>query len=110
MRVAIVAIALGSMSAPALAHPGGHGEYEEPLRLPVTLRAEAAVARLVAEDKLSPSWSKPTLVGRELRTKNSALQWVVIFRNAAETKREKHMLYVLMTPDGAFISADHELS
>jgi hypothetical protein len=110
MRLAITAVALASMSAQAIAHPEGHGEYPMPAALPVTALAQQAVARLVTEDKLPASWTKAKLLGRELRTKDGVLQWVVIFQNEAERKRTRRMLYVLMSQSGSFISADHELT
>jgi hypothetical protein len=111
MRLTIiaVAVALCSISVPAIAHPEGHGEYEEPVRIPVTVQAQEAVTRLVAQQKLPASWTGAKLLGRELRTKDGALQWVVIFQNEAERRRSRRMLYVLISPAGSFISADHEL-
>ena len=110
MRLMIIALALAGLSAPALSHPEGHDEYSEPVRIPVTDRAQDAVSRLVRQEKLPASWNKAKLVGRELRTKDGTVQWVVIFQNDAERKRKKRMLYVLMTPAGGFISADHKLA
>lgn len=112
MRLTIiaVAVALGSMSAPAIAHPEGHDEYSEPSPYPITMLAQQAVARLVTEDKLPASWTGAKLVARELRAKDGVLQWVVIFQNEAERRRTRRMLYVLMSPSGSFISADHALT
>jgi hypothetical protein len=112
MRLAIIAFAfaLGSMSPPAMAHPEGHDEFLEPVRVPVTELAQEAISRLVIQKKLPASWTKAKLLGRELRTKDGVLQWAVIFENKAERKRTRRMLYVLMSQSGSFISADHELT
>jgi hypothetical protein len=98
------------MAALAMAHPEGHDEYSEPRPLPVTLLAQQAVARLVTEDKLPASWAEAKLLGRELRTKDGVLQWVVIFQNEAERRRTRRMLYVLMSSSGSFISVEHTLT
>ena len=45
----------------------------------------------------------------ELRLRGGAQQWVVTFQNLAERNRAKRMLYVIMSPDGRFISANHRL-
>jgi hypothetical protein len=110
MRLTIIAIAiaLGGISAPAVAHP--EDEFTVPVRIPATVRAQEALSRMVAENELPASWADAKLIGRELRTKDGALQWVVIFQNDAERNRRKRMLYVLISPAGAFISADHELT
>jgi hypothetical protein len=112
MRLTFIAIAVafGGISMPTFAHPEGHDEYLAPTPVPVTELAQTAVRRLVSESKLPASWTAAKLMGRELRTKDGKLQWVVIFQNDAERRERRHMLYVLMSTGGAFISADHTLS
>jgi hypothetical protein len=50
------------------------------------------------------------LMGQEFRTKDGRMQWVVIYQNAAERRRSKRMLYVLLSTTGSFISAEHTLA
>lgn len=106
----LVFAAAASLSAPALAHPEGHDEPSQAERRPVSELAQDAVVKLVTQGKLPASWSKATQTKRDLRTKNGKQQWVITFHNKAERRRAKQTLYVLMTPDGEFISANHRLS
>ena len=110
MRLTVIAavIALGSMSTAAIAHL--EDEYVEPRQPAVSYLAQQSIERLVREDKLPASWNSAKLMGQELRTKDGRMQWVVIFQNAAERRRSKRMLYVLLSTSGSFISADHQLT
>lgn len=109
MRFAILAVAaLGTLASPVVAHPDGHGE-ERPQRRPVAELAQDSVVKLVTQAKLPASWSKAKLVKRDIRTKNGAQQWVMVFQNNAIRTRSKRLLYVLMTPGGEFISANYKL-
>jgi hypothetical protein len=111
MRLALVALAAaGSLTAPAIAHPGGHDDEYRPQRRPITEIAQEAVVRLVTQAKLPASWSKATVVKSELRTRAGVQNWVVTFQNLAERNRAKRVLYVYMTTDGTFLSANHRLS
>ncbi len=112
MRLALFALAaaVGSLTAPAIAHPGGHDDEYRPQRRPITESAQESVVKLVTQAKLPASWSKAKVVKSELRTRGGAQQWVVTFQNLAERNRAKRVLYVIMSTDGAFISANHRLT
>ena len=103
-------LALVGASAPALAHPHGADDFEANPRPSITETARAAMLQLVAAGKLPASWREAKLLNRELRTKEGYLQWVVSFQNDAERKGGNRVLYVLMTPGGRFISAEHKLA
>lgn len=111
MRIAFVALAAAavSLTAPAMAHPGGHDDEYRPQRRPIAELAQESVVRLVTQAKLPASWSKAKLVKSELRNRGGAQQWLVTFHNPAEGNRAKRVLYVLMSTDGTFISANHRL-
>ena len=111
MRLPILILAaVASLSAPALAHPEGHDQQFQAERRPVSELAQDAVVKLVTQGKLPASWSKAIQTKRDLRTKNGQQQWVITFYNKAERRRVKRNLYVLMTSDGEFISANHRLT
>ena len=111
MRIFIlVSAAVASLSAPALAHPEGHEEPVRSERRPVSELAQDAVVKLITQGKLPASWSKATQTKRDLRSRNGKQPWVVTFLNKSEPRRAKRTLYVLMTPDGEFISANHRPS
>jgi hypothetical protein len=112
MRLALVALAAaaGSLTAPAIAHPGGHDDQYRSERWPITEIAQESVVKLVTQAKLPVSWSKAKFVKSELRTRAGAQQWVVTFQNLAERNRAKRMLYVIMSTEGTFISANHRLT
>lgn len=108
--IALVAVAASTAPAPALAHPAGHEtEYRQQPR-PIAEVAQESVVKLVSQAKLPASWSKAKPIKSEMRMKGTAQQWVVTFENKAERTRAKQRLYVLMTPGGQFISANHKLS
>lgn len=111
MRIALiaVAVAVGSLTAPALSHPGGHADEYQPQRRPITEIAQESVVKLVTQAKLPASWSKAKIVKSDLRVRGGAQQWVVTFQNLVERNRAKRMLYVIMSTDGTFISANHRL-
>ena len=111
MRIAFVALAaaVGSLAFPAIAHPDGHDEEYKPQRRPIAELAQESVVKLVTQAKLPASWSKAKPLKSEIRTKNGGQQWVVSFQNPAERNRAKRMLYVIMSPEGSFISANHKL-
>ena len=112
MRFLLIAIvAAGSFSGAALAHPDGHDEqFRVAERRPIPDVAQDAVVKLVSKAKLPASWAKAKPIKSAVRTKNGAQQWVVTFRNNSERRRAKRLLYVLITPGGEFISANHKLS
>lgn len=111
MRFAILALAaLSFLAAPALAHPEGHDAQYQVERRPIPELAQDAVVKLVTQAKLPASWSKAKAIKSDVRTKNGAQQWVIVFENKAERRRAKRLLYVLMTRDGEFISANHRLT
>ena len=108
--IALVAVAASTAPAPALAHPAGHEtEYRQQPR-PIAEVAQESVVKLVSQVKLPSSWSKAKPIKSEMRMKGTAQQWVVTFENKAERTRAKQRLYVLMTPGGQFISANHKLT
>ena len=111
MRIAFVALAaaVGILATPAIAHPEGHDNEYRPQRRPIAEFAQQSVVRLVTQAKLPASWSRAKAVKTELRTRAGAQQWVVTFQNLAERNRSKRVLYVLMSTEGTFISANHRL-
>ena len=107
---AIALVALAGSTVPAFAHPEGHEtEYRQQPR-PIAEVAQESVVKLVAQAKLPASWSKARAIRSEMRMKGTAQQWVVTFENKAVRTRAKQRLYVLMTPGGQFISANHKVS
>jgi len=108
LTLAAFAVAVATISTPVIAHPEGHEEYR-PQRRPIAELAQESVVRLVTQAKLPASWSKAKIVKTEVRTKGGNQQWLVTFQNPAERSRAKRLLYVLMTPEGSFISANHRL-
>lgn len=109
MRLAVFALAaaVGSLTAPAIAHPGGHDDEYRPQRRSIPETAKEAVIRLVTQAKLPMTWSKAKLVKSELRRRDGVQQWVVTFQNLAERNPAKRMLYVILNTDGVFLSANH---
>jgi len=111
MRTAVfLTAALAGLAAPALAHPEGHDQPRYIERKPIGESAQEAVVKLVTQAKLPASWSAVQPIESKLRLKNGAQQWVVSFRNDKIRNRAKRDLYVVMTMDGTFISANHKLS
>lgn len=110
MRILILALAaVSTLAAPAVAHPDGHDQQFRAEQRPMSDRAQESVVKLVTQAKLSASWSKAEPIKSQVRTKGGAEQWVITFENKAERRRAKRLLYVLMTPSGEFISANHKL-
>ncbi len=111
MRFAFLALAaLTVVASPVAAHPEGHENQDRMERRPIAEIAKDNVVKLVTQAKLPASWSKAPSIGSQRRTKDGAEQWVVTFENKTIRVRAKQRLYVLMTPDGDFISANHKLS
>ncbi len=112
MRIALIALAAaaGSLAAPVSAHPEGHDNEYRPQRRPIAEIAQESVVRLVTQAKLPASWSRVKPAKSEIRTKNGAQQWVVTFQNPLERNRAKRVLYVIMSTEGTFISANHRLT
>lgn len=105
-KFAIALAFLLAPTAPLLAHPDH--DMEEPER-PVEQIAKDNVTRLITKGKLPASWSKATLEGIRSRSAGGARQTIVTFRNNAEQKADRKLLYVVMSADGTFVSADHML-
>ena len=113
MRIALIAaaaLAAAGLAAPAVAHPNGHDDEYRPQRRPIPEVAQEAVVRLVSQAKLPASWSRAKLVKSELRTRDGIRHWLVTFRNPAERNPAKRMLYVIVSPEGSFLSANHRLT
>ncbi len=111
LRLVFLALAaLTVASTPVAAHPDGHDKQYRAERRPIAEIAKDSVIKLVTQAKLPASWSKAPSVGSQMRMKNGAEQWVVTFENKTIRIRAKQRLYVLMTTDGEFISANHKLS
>ena len=107
----IAILALFACAAPVAAHPDGHDEQVRTAeRRPVAELAQDAIVKLVAQAKLPATWAKAKALKTDVRTKNGTQQLVVTFQNKAERRPAKRLLYVLMTTDGEFISANHRLS
>jgi len=113
MRVSILAAAaLGAMSTAGLAHPEGHGEEyyaNAAVQRSIPEAARQSVVRLVSQARLPASWARVQPLTSTQRTRNGAQQWVVMFRNDA-VRAAQRVLYVVMTPDGTFVSANHRPS
>lgn len=114
MRIGILIISAAGLAAtPALAHPGGHDD--EQFRAPrivqksIPEKAQEAVVKLVTQAKLPASWSNVQPLTTQRRAKKGVQQWVVTFRNNAIRNAARRTLYVIMTEDGTFISANHRL-
>ena len=103
-------IAASAFSAtPALAHPEDDfgSRYERaPTR---TELAQEAVVKLVAQAKLPATWTDASVTGVQTRTKKGVEQFVVKLENPKIKQAAKRFLYVIMTADGKFISANHKL-
>ena len=96
-------------AAPALAHPEDDfgSRYERaPTRIEL---AKEAVVKLVVQAKLPASWTEASATSSTSRIKNGAEQFVVKFENTQIKQPAKRYLYVIMTVDGKFISANHKL-
>jgi hypothetical protein len=109
-KLIFVAAALGifSASAPAIAHPEDEGGYYQ--RGPSTTDlAVEAINRLVAQKKLAATWSNAKLVSFDSRQKNGVGQYVLTYENPAIKQAAKRKLFVIMSQDGQFISANNKL-
>ena len=108
-KLLLSAAALAVFASPALAHPE-HDEMPRRVeRKPIAESAKDAVIRLVTQAKLDASWSSVSAEKSEMRMIGGAQRWVVTFRNPAIKVAAKRILYVLLTPNGDFVSADHSL-
>jgi len=116
MRILTLALASSTvLSTGALAHPQGHDEEDRfgtlaPVRVDIPQAARQSVVRLVSQARLPASWARVQPVSSAQRLKDGAQQWVVTFRNPAIRNRARRTLYVIMRPDGTFVSANHRLS
>lgn len=113
MRKLLICLAGASVAisaSPAFAHPEDeHGSRYQ--RGPTTEElAQQAVVKLVTQTKLPASWTTARQVKSALRMKNGKQQMVVTFRNDAVRQAAKRMLFVIMTTDGEFVSANHKLA
>lgn len=108
MRIAFAALAAAglTLTVPAIAHP----EHDErPQRRPIAELARESVVRLVTQARLPSTWARARLITTNVRERGGVQQVVATFRNDAERTRSRRTLYVLMTPSGEFISANHRL-
>src|SRR5215217_4362722 len=106
LSLCLAALAIAVQSAPVLAHPEDEsGMWRRPSTSDL---ATEAVGRLVEAKKLPASWVDAKITGFDLRTKNGADQYVVVFENARIKPAAKRKLYVLMTTSGQFISANYK--
>lgn len=111
MRYLILALAaLSATATPAVGHPDGHDDQFRVVQRTVPQMAQDAVVRLVTQAKLPASWSKAEPIKSSVRVRKGVNQWVITFENKVEPRRGKRLLYVLMTPGGEFISANHKLT
>jgi hypothetical protein len=109
MRALFIALAVAATAAtPAFAHPEPDFDTQ-PRRPPITDLAKQAVIKLVSQAKLPATWSNATVAKLDLRMKNGVDQWVVTFSNPAIRNPAQRVLYVLMTREGEFISANYRL-
>lgn len=105
--VALVAVSVAGMAAPAVAHPEGH-DYEQPQRKPVREYAKDAVVKLVTQSKLPASWAKVEASDAKTVMAGSEMRWIVTFANPAIKKTSQRKLYVTVTSAGDFVSASHK--
>ena len=117
MRILVLALAsLAMMSTAARAHPEGHdedprfGALAPPVQVNIPQAAKQAVVRLVSQARLPASWARVQPATTAQRTRAGERQWVVTFRNPAIRNRARQNLYVIMKPDGSFVSANHRVS
>lgn len=108
MRTAIIFLTLAAAAAsasPAIAHP----EHDQ-VRAPVSpaQEARATVIRMITQSKLPASWARATVVETKARLRNGADQTVVTFRNDAEKRKARRMLYVVVA-NGSVVSTGHTL-
>ena len=107
--VGLVGLTAVLSSASALAHPEDDfgGRYERaPSRAEL---AQEAVIKLVAQAKLPASWTNASVTSSTSRTKKGVEQFVVKFENSKIKQPAKRFLYVILTADGKFVSANHKL-
>lgn len=111
----IAAVAIGSIPAALSAHPEGHDDEQfrappAPARIDIPQAARQAVVRLVSQARLHASWARVQPAGSVQRTRNGAQQWVVTFQNNAIRNAAQRRLYVIVRPDGTFVSANYRLT
>ena len=114
MRVLILAAALLGIPAAASAHPEGHDDEQfraPPLAAEVNIpqAARQAVIRLVSQARLHASWARLQPVSSAERSRGGARQWVITFQNNGMRNPAQRRLYVIMRPDGTFVSANYRL-
>jgi hypothetical protein len=103
-------IALAAVLAPVsplIAHPDHDMEGEE--NQSVEQVAKENIIKLITRGRLSAGWSKAKFQETKSRTVRGARQNVVTFRNDAEPQAARKLLFVVLTPDGDFVSAEHTL-
>ena len=101
--MALIAVAY---AAPALSHP----EPDELSRPPsVSELAADAISNLVKTKKLPASWTNAKQLSLDLRTKNGAYQYVVVFENPAIKEAGKRKLYVVFGVSRELISTGYKL-
>lgn len=112
MRKLLICLAGASvaiLATPVIAHPEDEhgGRYE---RGPTSTElAQQAVVKLVTQAKLPASWTSARVVRSVARTRKGAEQLVVTFQNNAIRQPAKRKLYVIMSSEGRFVSANHKL-
>src|SRR5215217_1322308 len=113
MRLSIIAaVALAVTGTTAFAHPeGGEDDFELRMAIQRSIpeQARQAVVRLVSQSRLPATWARIQPASSVQRSRNGAVQWVVTFRNDTIRNPAQRILYVIMTSDGTFVSANYRL-
>jgi hypothetical protein len=106
-RLAAAALALGALAGPALAHP----EHDEPRmaldQASLETRAKSIVGALIERKIVEPSWATVPAADVQQRAADGAPQQVVVFRNPAVKDPAKRVLYVVLSPYGDYVAANH---
>jgi hypothetical protein len=103
-------IAVAVPSVPAFAHPGGHGEEEQPTisRAAAEAKAKEVVKTMIGRNILEASWGPLAPASADLREGTTGgIEWVVVFKNPTAKDPAKRTLYVYLSNDGAYLAANH---
>jgi len=104
----IAALAILPQNAPPASDKAGF-LTETVQRLSLRDAARRAVAKLIGDGKLDALWGECEPEWPTRRWHGGERYWVVMFRDAANADPAKRQLFVTLSDDGAFVSADHHL-
>ncbi|MBM4441699.1 MAG: hypothetical protein FJ027_14895, partial [Candidatus Rokubacteria bacterium] len=69
--------------------------------------ARAAAPRAIAEKKIDTGWQAAGEPAVEQKPFNGRPAWVVTFRHPAPADKKKSARYIVLTPTGRFVAANH---